>query len=214
MRIGLRQKYRAIHRTLPGAFSLVEMLLALLLSGTTLTICATVIVQSARMQSAAERTVERDWERIRVFGQIESDVDAVLNTVPIGETLRVRQDGSQLLQVFCLAEVPSENALRAARVPARVTYFLESGGVDSEGEMLVREVVDLTRSLPASRQTIARGLERVSAELLREGNGGGLSKDRAAPTAVRVVCSWQGDPMRHDQRTIVLPKAVTGSRRR
>jgi prepilin-type N-terminal cleavage/methylation domain-containing protein len=214
MRIGLKQEYRAMHRTLHNAFTLVEMLVALLLSGVTLTICATVTVQSARMQRAAEWTVKRDWERIRVFGQIESDVDSVLSTVPIGETLRVGQDGSQLLQVFCLAEVPSENAFRAARVPARVTYFLESGGADSEGEMLVREVVDLTRSLPARRQVIARGLERVSAELLREGDGGGLSKDRAAPTAVRVVCSWRGGPKRHDQRTILLPEAVTGSRRR
>jgi hypothetical protein len=183
------------------------MTLALLLSGTVLTIASSVIVQSAKVERSSRRIMSAAWERWRLFEVIEADAKAILTSLP--EDVELVTTGVQepvILELVTLAAISEVGGIHRRRMPARVTYLLEESPGSPAGKRLVRSVQDLTRADSAQRQIIGRGLYDVRVELL-DGEREKRPNPKQRPTAIRVICRWDnamGDSL---QRTLLVPRS-------
>ena len=141
----------------PG-FTLIEVLLALVLSGVVISLSGQVAVQTLRIDRSVERQIVSRIRTHHVADAIAADLAAAFDdTVRLDAVgLEVDPNGRPRILINCLAARPTDTPY-LTRLPAQVTYRLVR--MDNQRLRLQRNVVFLTRDTgPAIETTVARGL--------------------------------------------------------
>lgn len=195
-----------------AGFTLIEVMVALVLSASVAGISASVAVQSFRSVDTARSVSRLQWEQMEVMQQFETDLRSMLSNGPPQERLMINTEQDQLLQVLGLTEAPTTESLFRRRLPGRIRYFVEADNAGPGLKRLVREVVDLTDpDEHHRRRVVARQLGDVQVEWLTTGDWSPgewkLAEDNVQPTAVRLKCRWAAQSGEVMTRTVLLSEA-------
>lgn len=202
------------------AFTLIEVTLALLLGSSVVAVTGVVAIQSVQTQRAAREQVSRHWGEFLLFQQLETDVESAITWLPENvEPLKVSAGADELFKVYCLASVPSDGSLARRRMPARVTYRVETTADGSERWRIVREVQDLTDPGGSiTRRILADELVSVAFDhhSANGWSGGVVTSNRREVVidAVRLRCRFASHPKREVTRTILVTPPKSGGQSR
>lgn len=202
------------------AFTLIEVMLALVLASSVVAVTGVVAIQTVLTQRAAKEQVAEHWDRFLLFQQLETDIESTITWLPENvEPLRVNTNADELFVVHCLSSVPSGGSLARRRMPARVTYRLAKTNDGSGSMRIIREAQDLTVPGGAiASRVIADDLVSVSfANHSADGwsDGPSTSNRRQADIdAVRLQCRFASHPNREVTKTILITSPNGGGRSR
>ncbi|MCO6437967.1 MAG: hypothetical protein J5J06_12820 [Phycisphaerae bacterium] len=180
------------------AFTLVEVMLALLLTSSVVVLAGTVTVQVAQTGKAARQTLDREWRRAQLARRFAEDVEQRITWLPEKPaSLRINSEGA-LLKVISLVHRSEPDAVTSRRFPARIRYFLEqASGIEGRGR-LIRSISDLTITGHKESHVVAEGLSSAKIEVYIDGEwtmAMELDSNRRDKEieAVRLVCVWADD---------------------
>lgn len=194
-----------------NAFTLVEVMLALLLASAVVGVTGIVAVQSVTLQRAARADAARSHDRWTLFDQFQTDVESTITWLPEGvEPLEIGAEANAPLRIYCLTSVPAPGSLGRYRMPARVTYRIEDANAGTPYKRLVREVEDLTEDRGSTyRRVVAMDLVDVVIETHTETGWSepvtGEKRDAGEGDAVRLVCRFGDAPDNSMTRTVPIP---------
>lgn len=142
------------------AFTLVELLAALALAVFVAAITGEIALQAAIARQSVNSRISDIERRQVVFEQLASDLGQLLDEAEAGAPpLKLFGSPAQVLELRTLAEFEHSAALHVPMRPAMVRYRLIDSPAGNGTKDLVREVLDLTLSRPAtSRETLAVGV--------------------------------------------------------
>ncbi len=191
---------------------MVEVMLATMLAGTVVAMTCGIAVHALRAESSAKAAVARRWERVRVYEQFEEDLRSALTGLPEDvQAIRINPEPGRILEVFCLAAVPDPEAFTRRRMPAKVSYVVEDAGTRDGNRKLVREVTDLTQTVPVVRRQYLT--KRLTEAVVEANWGSGWSARAPAqgvgekrPAGLRLACHWDADGGKVETRTVVIEK--------
>lgn len=192
------------------AFTLAEILLALLFTSCVVTLGGAVAVQMAQSGRAVNRKLDQTWRRAQLARRFAEDVDQRI-TWPSGkpDNFAVNTEKA-LMDVISLAPRSHPDAVTSRRCPARIMYVLEEDPENGSGFRLVRSVDDLTSTGPIESQLIAEGLLGARVEIFTGGQWSSSFEERPKERevefeAVRLVCIWATDnPPQEWSRTVLI----------
>lgn len=193
-----------------SAFTLVEVMMALMLGSVVVAVCATITVQTAQLQSGVDARIARRWQRQRVGDQFAADVKSVLRGLPSDTNpIVINENDTQILRVFALADIPSVNLLGSSRTPAEITYRVSAASHETAAKRLIRRVRDLADPQGATYEyVLAEGLEDVRIEQFDNDSWRSKVERREGvpldPVALRLICTWRRRPSIPDVRTVLL----------
>jgi len=183
------------------AFTLIEALLATALGSAVVATVGIAAVQALASQRSADVELAKRWKRLRIAAQFEADLGNELSWLPSSiQTLEVQADGNRLLRIITLAPGPSVAALFEQRLPAQVTYSVETPTDSSGHKRLVRAVRYLTRPDQGQhRHVLADDLLDARLVLFEEGSWqpttGTSSTQTPRPEALRLQLTFKdSDP--------------------
>ena len=193
-----------------GAFTLIEVLLAVMLGSTVVTATAVVAVQSVSIQRSVESDLVQRWRQVKIFEQFEADIESEVVWLPEAiSTIVFNDEPDQLLEVIGLTWVHNPRSTFGERLPARIMYTLTDLPAEPGQKALVREVRYLTESQSSPhRQILTHGLleARVEFHVDKEWTARPVIKAGASnrPDAVRLSCRWRSSPDRITVKTVIM----------
>lgn len=192
------------------AFTLIEVLAVLVLTGLLLAAVLQLLQQAHSSQRVVRSLTERQASREAVETVVRMDLENLVRHAAVARRIVAPGQAGALLELVCLAPGPVPQADAPARPwhPARVRYLLQPGPAAAEGLVLVRQQQDLTQ--PASAMTapvvVAAELERLRCTF-RRGNEWldrwpPAEQPEAVPEAVRIA--WQASGQAEEQVVVRL----------
>jgi len=191
-------------------FTLVEVMSAVMLGGVLVTATAVVAVQSVSIRKTVESTLMERWQRVRLFDQLEADVDTAPKWLgDSAKTLVFPEAPDRLVEILGLISVASPDSLAHRRMPGRIAYVMEESGVHNGYKQLVRETVDLTQQgSDRLRKVVGDRLIECRIWQYRDNgwntNTGSHESHGELPAAVRLTCRWDSTSNDVDTRTITI----------
>ena len=200
---------RLAHNGRRRAFTLVEMMLALVLTGILTAVVGNVAVQSFRMTEAARAQSGKQFAWTSLRDAFESDVRGTLTDVGDRPSLVVREGDATLLRVVSLARVVDATATFRQYLPAWVTYEVEDDPAQPLHKRIIRSVRSLTeQGAEPARRIMASGLVDVRIEHFdkKAWSDGKFESNQKTPMpkAIRLVCMFNDETIGRRSRTIVL----------
>lgn len=194
-----------------GAFTLIEVLLALTLTTLLATLTGRIAVNSFTSRREAMGIVSRIEREAGLVERIEADLASLLPEVAETEpAVLVFGAPKPALQLTVLAADPAAaGCLHTPRLPATVRYRLIRESGREEGFDLIRETVDQTipRADPV-RETVTTRVADFTIEVLHEGQWFDKfplpEHQEVTLAAIRISCLWLDSPQRLS-RTLVVP---------
>lgn len=196
------------------AFTLVEVMLALLLTSSVVVLAGTVTVQVAQTGKAARQTLDREWRRAQLARRFAEDVEQRITWLPEEPvSLRINNEGA-LLEVISLVHRPEPDAVTSRQFPARIRYSLgEVSGVEGR-YLLIRSTSDLTIPGHKDSHVVAEGLSSAKIEVYFDGEWTSTTESDSnlkgkEIEAVRLVCVWTDDGrLQAWSRTVLIESPV------
>ena len=150
-----------------SAFTLVEVLLALTLTGIVLTAASRILVGTVRVSRSIHESVDQHRRTDELFGQLARDLDARLLGLDHAVAVGLDPNHRPEIKIRCLAAEPGES-LHTSYLPAEARYRLVSAGHRSSGLRLERSVDWLVEKPPSVPmvEVISEGIASVETELL------------------------------------------------
>jgi prepilin-type N-terminal cleavage/methylation domain-containing protein len=178
----------------PG-FTLVELLLALVLTALVSTVTAQIVVQSVQ---AGQRLNARQAEARRQAFPLERLAEDLQARIPGTESLAIALDANHRPRLEMISRIAEPGtAVFASRVPALVTYRLRRCESDGEHLEWIREARVRVRGVAPTTMTVARELTRVDLTLFDGQSWVRLTAETepsdTPPLAMRLDCHWAGD---------------------
>jgi type II secretory pathway component PulJ len=200
-----------------AALTLIEMLVAMLLTSTVLLLSRAVLVSTLDVHAASRRAARGDQARSAWFDLLAVDLAGAVLREPANER---PADTSWLVETDPMGdgiralEFPTVRSLLSFSEPAeigpiRVRYELSGAGVgdglDAVGGLVERTAYAQGRILPA--RTVARGVSRAELQVLQRGQWVTLRAPTildAAPAALRLVVHWADASQPCGRRTFLI----------
>ena len=155
----------SILNSAPRAFTLVEVLLALALTGTTLALAARIALNVLKARQAVTGTLDRQRRLDHVADCIAADLDGQLTDIDDSVVIRLDANHRPLIEIVGLAAEPG-HSLHTSRLPATVTYRLVRAPHEDLRLKLEREVQPLAgRSSVPWSTTVCNDLAGFEVEL-------------------------------------------------
>lgn len=218
-RFAFRRPHLRGRRQARNAFTLVELLAAVLLTALLAASAARITVQSVRIRSAVEDELAQWRARVGVFDTFEADVTSAIQVYADGrDPLVFPEETHVLLEVSTLATRPDTQSLFRRRHPAQVRYVLSEKSPSGKDKTLFRDTRFLTEANgTVYREKLASGLSEARVERY---DGERWYAERQEPTdkpespyAVRLICRWRNEPAAPQTRTVVLRIPSDASKR-
>jgi hypothetical protein len=193
-----------------AAFTLVETLLAVLLGSAAVATAAAVAVDVVGVRKHVDAKITAQWSRMRIGEAFATDLRNVLRRTDVYEpSIRLPMERERLIEIHCLALRPTTGSMFVRRLPALVTYRIADSDGPEGTKRLVRETRFLTEPGEAPQvETLARGLESVTVEVLRKSEWRATTSERESDNvplrAARLKCRWVRNSKSPLVRTVVL----------
>jgi len=175
------------------AFTLVEVLVALTLTGLVLTLAGRIAVQTITVQNTVEDALHRRARQDFVFDRLAVDLRA--RSADADLVLRLDANHRPLVEWGALVSSPG-SALHTERTPATVRYRLMR--VADDRLTMVRELRTALQRAPAPvTTTVARNLAQVRVSIFDGRAWSPLTaasrKRKTRPQAFELACRWAAD---------------------
>ena len=193
------------------AFTLIEMLLALVLSALVLTTAAQVTVQTLRTEQSIDSSLLDNREVEYPLEAIDEDLKARLME---GEAVTARLDANHRPQIEfdCLA-VESTPELHLPRVPTHVTYRLLRSPVVIGNLRLIRETKSLVDHNPIRKNILTDSLESFKVRTFVSGKWIPLhdksNRNNTQIEALEITCKWANND-KETTRICLLTNSLPG----
>lgn len=193
-----------------SGFTLIEVLLALLLTGAVLSVAGSIAVQTVKANQSARRTAKDLEAPLRALDQFEADLRNTITWLPReASTLAIAPTAETLCEVVTLTDWPDPESALRRRYPTRVRYRLEDDGGGTGTLNLVREVDDLTDDAAPRAHLVAERLASATLETFV----GDAWTTKPSPTdvikAMRLTLTWAEMYSTPWVRTVYVPHAET-----
>lgn len=190
-----------------GAFTLLEVLVAMTLTAIVLSVAAQVALQALRSERSATQTIAVMDREALLKDLLADDLTALLDGIDKRPCLAVAADVPQRLELTTLAL--TDGGGECMRRPAQVVYSLSRRDLGTSSK-LVRQTLDLTRrDAAAAHETVAEGVASWTIELWHEGRWlrAMPPQKQTVPKSLRVTIQWSDE---EQPAIFILPAKVSG----